>query len=418
MNLGSATFKVQGDGFDDLRLRFAKMKEDINELAGAQAQVGKAADAMGREVQRGARQSTWALMELSRGIEDMQYGFNAVVNNIPGFVMSLGFSGGIAGAASIAAVGINQLVQHWDYLVDAFQAAWSGSTLDQLQQIRQRAEEAAKAFDELAKKPTEFAARGAGQLEKAMVEGDLGKWLERVTVEVGKTPGLAATEEQVVAARQAEIVANPAKAAEKIDQFMFEANRKKAAELLAQAKEPGAKGDAARKILGGMNLPPEMMGAVQAADPAAQRRQADFEKQQRIQKEVQKRIAEQEKKHEQDREKELANAHRLKQEREAREKKAEVDAKRDAKEREALETKERHLRWRVEDIMNAGRPERAHAEFMGFGEFARSTQLGILNNPADIQKKQLDQLERIRRLLEDNPAQKQLILNAVAAGPP
>lgn len=50
-----------------------------------------------------------AALEVSRAVEDAQYGIGGVLNNIPGLVMMLGGGAGLAGALSLAAVGASQL---------------------------------------------------------------------------------------------------------------------------------------------------------------------------------------------------------------------------------------------------------------------------------------------------------------------
>ena len=62
-----------------------------------------------RGVERPVRNNSLAILELSRGLEDAQYGIRGVLNNIPSLVLSLGGSAGLAGAISIAAVGLSQL---------------------------------------------------------------------------------------------------------------------------------------------------------------------------------------------------------------------------------------------------------------------------------------------------------------------
>ena len=54
-----------------------------------------------------------ALMSFSQGFEDVQYGVNGVLNNIPGLVLALGGGAGLTGAISIAAVSLNMLWQHF-----------------------------------------------------------------------------------------------------------------------------------------------------------------------------------------------------------------------------------------------------------------------------------------------------------------
>lgn len=60
-------------------------------------------------VGREASHSALGFLELSRAIEDAQYGFRGVVNNIPQIVMLFGGGAGLAGAISIASVALNQL---------------------------------------------------------------------------------------------------------------------------------------------------------------------------------------------------------------------------------------------------------------------------------------------------------------------
>lgn len=63
----------------------------------------------------------YAALEASRGIEDLQYGLGGVINNIPGLVLALGGTAGLTAAISLLAVGVNQLVKHWDDLTGLFE---------------------------------------------------------------------------------------------------------------------------------------------------------------------------------------------------------------------------------------------------------------------------------------------------------
>lgn len=47
------------------------------------------------------------LLALSYAVDDLQYGFRAIINNIPQIVQAFGFGAGAAGAVSIAVIGIN-----------------------------------------------------------------------------------------------------------------------------------------------------------------------------------------------------------------------------------------------------------------------------------------------------------------------
>lgn len=57
----------------------------------------------------GGARGGMAILELSRGIEDLQYGIRGVLNNIPSLIQQLGGSAGLAGAMSLAAVAAFQL---------------------------------------------------------------------------------------------------------------------------------------------------------------------------------------------------------------------------------------------------------------------------------------------------------------------
>jgi len=61
-------------------------------------------------IQKPARDNATALLMMSQGLEDAQYGIRGVLNNIPGLVMALGGGAGLAGGISIAAVALSSLV--------------------------------------------------------------------------------------------------------------------------------------------------------------------------------------------------------------------------------------------------------------------------------------------------------------------
>jgi hypothetical protein len=61
------------------------------------------------KVSASTRNSSQALLMFSQGFEDAQYGIRGVLNNIPGLVIALGGTMGLAGGISIAAVALSQL---------------------------------------------------------------------------------------------------------------------------------------------------------------------------------------------------------------------------------------------------------------------------------------------------------------------
>ncbi len=99
-------------------MRQALEEVAVAERASTVAAVG-AGTAMTRlgHVGRGAG---LGLLQLGYAIDDLQYGFGAIVNNIPQLVYMFGGSAGLAGSLGIAAVAANVLLKHWDELAGAF----------------------------------------------------------------------------------------------------------------------------------------------------------------------------------------------------------------------------------------------------------------------------------------------------------
>jgi hypothetical protein len=87
--------------------------------AQAQAQSAGLAQLEGSMKQAGhasGRQGSFGQGMLQAGylIDDVQYGVKGIVNNIPGLILSLGLGTGVAGVLGIVAVGVSQIVTHWD----------------------------------------------------------------------------------------------------------------------------------------------------------------------------------------------------------------------------------------------------------------------------------------------------------------
>lgn len=100
-------------GFLDSTADKAKAAEfafyDLDAAVGKASTTNQTYTAGQSQVQQSTRNSSAALLMFSQGLEDAQYGIRGVLNNIPGLVMSLGASGGVAGAISIAAVSFSML---------------------------------------------------------------------------------------------------------------------------------------------------------------------------------------------------------------------------------------------------------------------------------------------------------------------
>jgi hypothetical protein len=129
MSIGGAEFTLAvGMTQFDLGLTAAQKKAEAA-AAHIDRDFAKVADSA-RTHGRGA---AMGILELSRAIDDAQYGFRAVVNNIPQIVYMMGGTAGIAGAAGIAAVAVNLLVNHWDDLA----RLWGDSAANELPKIKE-----------------------------------------------------------------------------------------------------------------------------------------------------------------------------------------------------------------------------------------------------------------------------------------
>lgn len=120
--------------------QFAAMGRQTQAAGASAAATNQAAGAMGK-VAPGSKNAAMGMLLLGQTIDDAQYGFRSIVNNIPGLVMSLGGSAGLAGALSIAAVAVNQFIQHWDDFESAFKGGdFLGDTLGKLGELRKELE--------------------------------------------------------------------------------------------------------------------------------------------------------------------------------------------------------------------------------------------------------------------------------------
>ena len=89
-------------GVDSVR----QANKELRDLSKSLDEAGKAAgSATG---QKGG--SGQGILQLAFAIDDLQYGLRGIVNNIPQVAQALGLGAGLAGAVSIAAVAVNQLV--------------------------------------------------------------------------------------------------------------------------------------------------------------------------------------------------------------------------------------------------------------------------------------------------------------------
>ena len=87
------------------RKQLAALADQLDRVAvtGTKVAVGQ------NKAEKATRHGGLAFLELSRAIEDAQYGIRGVLNNIPQMILLMGGTGGLAGVISIAAVGLSTL---------------------------------------------------------------------------------------------------------------------------------------------------------------------------------------------------------------------------------------------------------------------------------------------------------------------
>lgn len=138
---------------DEVRhLTQEEARELVTTMVKADQGVGKLSGSLS-SARGGVRDMGRATLEGARALEDLQYGIGGIVNNVPGLVMAVGGTMGMAGLFNVLLVGANQLVKHWDDVERAFsntyalpEAADKTRILSkELDTARQRMEELEKA---------------------------------------------------------------------------------------------------------------------------------------------------------------------------------------------------------------------------------------------------------------------------------
>lgn len=397
--LGNATFTVK-----------ANTAPLAQSMQAAQRSTQAAANAIQGTLTGASHAGTRSLLQLAYAADDVQYGFRAIVNNIPQALMFLG--PGIAGAAGLAAVAISQLINHWNDMSATMQAAWEGGSSDRLRVLADRAETAAQAFEKMRDAATDAENKGAKLFGEAVVEGGTEKIRKSLTDTLMAT-GQGA-EKRDTDGLLAGLARGPKDVAEWIlghklpsnlkeqSEAQYAETAKMAGDLLGQAQQPGEAGKVARgRINQAIKANPggfseEFKTRFDASDPAVQEKL----KQQRLEAEgarndrkmVEKlnaqKIADQ-----QQQAKWEADGRRNERDFENK-----MERKREQAENEKLRAASREL-FKVEREMprlsKIGTV--AGGQSMGIMDFIKNTQAGALGNTRD---KQLDALHQQVELLK------------------
>ncbi len=247
-NLGGSVFTLKVDD-DQLTAGLKK----------AEAAAKHASNTIGGDLARSSKMATQGFLQLGYAVDDLQYGFSAIANNIPQIAMGFGAGAGLAGGIAIATTAINQLIKHWGELSDIAQSTWSGGSVEQLHRIRDAAEEAAKAFDNLTKQHTKQEEATTRFTTEAVVEGGIGKVLSGLAGGIAMDPTMRAQlTEQEAKDRQDKIamanrLANPEDRLSQLAAIeknyggkLAQKNLDEAIKMITQLDDAGPVGDLAR----------------------------------------------------------------------------------------------------------------------------------------------------------------------------
>jgi chromosome segregation ATPase len=93
---------ANSEKFQETAAQLGTTRARLKELTSQAVAYARGAD----QAKHSTRQFGAGILELSRGIEDAQYGIRGILNNIPGTITAFGGSAGLAGVVSIAAVAL------------------------------------------------------------------------------------------------------------------------------------------------------------------------------------------------------------------------------------------------------------------------------------------------------------------------
>ncbi len=233
----------------------------------------------------------YGLMQLGYAIDDLQYGFSSIVNNIPQIAQSIGgeHAMAIAGAAGIAAVAVNQLMKHWGDLSDFIESNWSSKSIEQLKDIRQKAEDAKAALDKIPpfnKREEKQASGMEAFVQNAPKEQLINDVMGAIQANPDLREEMSLAHKRQLAHEQARIVGTKG-GEEQRQQNIVDIQAAAAKDMLGRAREkaqkivgesllPGEAGEEGRATL--KTLLPGRRGEFEAISPESQKRAEDDQK--------------------------------------------------------------------------------------------------------------------------------------------
>jgi hypothetical protein len=111
-----------------------ELQQSEKALASVHNEARAMAGTMGGSLASGGSRGAQALYQLGSALDDLQYGFRGVLNNLPMIALAMG-KPGLAGGIAIAATATYQLFQHYDELLKAFGLNKVKSEAEQMKQL-------------------------------------------------------------------------------------------------------------------------------------------------------------------------------------------------------------------------------------------------------------------------------------------
>lgn len=159
----------------------AKIEATGTATGRAGAARGASLDAAGRDAAKAGSRAAQGLYQIGAAVDDIQYGFRGVLNNIPQVAMAFG-SAGLAGGIAIAVTAAYQLYMHMDELMNLLGKGTIKSAADQMKELADQTSRSADEQQRLTKaKRQEEAVEGQEKDRPKHIEESAKKTREAIT---------------------------------------------------------------------------------------------------------------------------------------------------------------------------------------------------------------------------------------------
>jgi len=253
--------KVSADERAGLKERIKLQQEEAGAVDRSTVTTNGAAQAK-EKLAKSSNSGAMGLLALSNAVQDVQYGFGGMVNNIPQIITGLGMGMGVAGAVQIAAVGIQFLLKNVDLfgekakeaardasalaaetMADADAAYKNAEATKAATEAQERHNEAMRGteerYKELIKLSEDFIKQKQAERDAETALADAEAGMEMARIQLAEARGEMTKEEAIFAKEKVRTEADARKqtAAIALEEAKIAEARKKAAAEEAQAQE-------------------------------------------------------------------------------------------------------------------------------------------------------------------------------------